>query len=129
MHDGGAYAFVGENPTRNAVIHFYLGESAKGEVAIEIADAAGKRTRRYTAPSATPGIGRLEWDMRFGAGGGGGFGVQGAPGGGRRGGGFGGGGGGGQGRRGGRGGGEDSAAEPGTYRVTLTVNGKSYTGS
>jgi photosystem II stability/assembly factor-like uncharacterized protein len=132
MHDGGAYAFIGENPSKNAVIHFYLGRESKGEVTVEIADAAGKRTRRYTMPNAIPGIGRLEWDMRFGAGGGGGFGAAGGQGqGGRRGGfgGGGGGGGGGQGRRGGRGGDAGSDAEPGTYRVTLTVNGKSYAGS
>src|SRR5262249_5234901 len=25
QHDGGPYAFIGDNPTRNAVIHYYLG--------------------------------------------------------------------------------------------------------
>ncbi|MDA7951393.1 MAG: hypothetical protein MPJ24_07890, partial [Pirellulaceae bacterium] len=61
---GGSYAFSGENPTKNAVINYYLGDNVTGDVQVEIADATGKMTRSYTVP-ATPGIGKLEWDMRL----------------------------------------------------------------
>jgi len=143
MYDGGAYAFVGENPTKNAVINYYLGPSARGEVAIEISDARGQRTRRYTF-NAAPGIGKLEWNLRFGAADDGSDGGgqaaqgqgrrQGAPGGPGTGGGQGP-----QGRRFGPGGGFGGdfgggfggvpAVEPGAYRVKMTVNGKAYFGS
>jgi photosystem II stability/assembly factor-like uncharacterized protein len=122
MDDGGAYAFIGENPTKNAVINYWLGPSAQGDVAFEISDAAGKQTRRYTV-KAEPGVGKLEWNMRFGgdatpagggqAGRGPGQPGQGPGGGGGPGGGFGG----------------SLLVEPGTYRVKMTVNGKNYFGT
>jgi hypothetical protein len=143
MHGAGDYGFAGENPTKNAVINYYLGPAAQGEVAIEISDAKGQPTRRYTF-QAKPGAGKLEWDLRFPTGiaaeaaarggqpvqgpggqsapvsnvaGGGQTGQgQGRPGGGFGGGGFGGFGG-------------PPAVEPGTYRVKMTVNGKSYAGA
>ncbi len=61
---GGSIAFEGENPTKNAVIGFYLGPDASGEVEIEISDVTGENTRTFTFP-AEPGIGVLEWNMRF----------------------------------------------------------------
>jgi photosystem II stability/assembly factor-like uncharacterized protein len=143
MSGAGDYGFAGENPTKNAVINYYLGSAAQGEVAIEISDAKGQPTRRYTF-QAKPGAGKLEWDLRFPTGiaaeaaarggqpvqgpggqsapvsnvaGGGQTGQgQGRPGGGFGGGGFGGFGG-------------PPAVEPGTYRVKMTVNGKSYAGA
>jgi hypothetical protein len=147
MGTGGSLGFPGENPTRNAVIGFYLGAGARGEVQVEISDVTGEHTREFTF-AAEPGIGMLEWNMRFdptaeqlrqaAARGG-----RGGRGGGR--GGFGGGrgggqqeppefrqgdvGGGGGGRGGDRGGGpQGMMATTGDYRVTLTVNGQSYVG-
>jgi hypothetical protein len=115
MHDGGPYAFIGENPTRNAVINYYLGEGVKGDAVIEISDATGQRKRSYKV-AAAPGIGRLEWDMSFSPGGGaGGMGM------GKKG--------------GGKGGGAAKAGppvglvEPGTYRVALSVGGETFVGS
>jgi hypothetical protein len=135
MSGAGDYGFAGENPSKNAVINYYLGAATQGEVAIEISDAKGQPTRRYTF-QAKPGIGKLEWDMRFPTGnaaeaagqGGQNTSAAGAAGGGQRGqgqgargGGFGGGG------FGGFGG--PPQVGPGVYRVKLTVNGKSYVGS
>ncbi len=182
MDGPGNYGFSGENPSKNAVINYWLGSGATGEAVIEISDAARTQTRRFTIP-AQPGVGKLDWNMRFGGGGGrgpvqeaeeenrrgdvgeeaagreagsyevedddvgdadmqeqdidtsvtqnalgalpGGRGQGGRGGRGRggRGGGQGGGG------RGGRGGAVGALAQPGSYRVTLTVGGKTYVGS
>jgi hypothetical protein len=117
---GGTLSFRGENPTRNAVINYYLGSGATGQVRFEISDVTGENKRTLTAP-ARAGINRLEWPMTYdpspeqiaqaqqaqqaaqqagrGGGGGrgrGGFGPQGDP------------------------------AGPGVYRVSMTVNGKTY---
>jgi photosystem II stability/assembly factor-like uncharacterized protein len=123
---GGTLGFRGENPTRNAVVNYYLGTAAAGQVKFEIADVAGQNKRTLIVP-AKAGINRLEWPMTFdptpeqaAA-----FAQQQAAAqqAGRAGGGGGGGGG-----RGGRGGGaQGEPAPPGEYRVTMTVNGKSYT--
>ena len=160
QNSGGEIAFIGQNPSRNAVLNFYVSDKVKGDVRFEISDAAGRNTCSATL-QPMPGIGRLEWTMRWntpappggtappagappppgrgggagaggaggGRGGGAGFGGGGAclmaaaapaPAGGR-----GGGGGGGGGGRGGGGGG--GLVPPGTYRITMTANGKTYT--
>ncbi|HET9371741.1 MAG TPA: hypothetical protein VFO19_15875 [Vicinamibacterales bacterium] len=148
QHNGGNLAFVGQNPTRNAVVNYYLSDKVSGNVTFEITDisASGKCTGSFPAAA---GINRVEWTMRWdpapagqagaagrggrGAGGGGGGQFQG------RGGGGGGGacliaanaappaggrGGGGGGRGGGGGAGR---VEPGVYKITMTANGKPYT--
>ncbi len=148
MDPGGAYYFQGQNPTRNAVINYYLGPNATGEVTIEISDrqANNPRTRRYIT-RATPGINKLEWDMRFSPappttrtnapddddddktfpiaqqtppGGARGGPQRGSRGGAGR----------GFGARGGAaaGAGGDTA-QPGVYKITLTLNNKTYTSS
>ena len=139
---GGSLAFRGENPTRAAVVNYYLGPAVTGEVKFEIANITGTQRRTLTAP-ARAGINRLEWNMSYDpspedvaafreqqqrqqeqaaarginpaeAGRGGqGRGGQGGGGGGRG--------------RGGAGGPQGEAAPPGEYRVTMTVNGQSYT--
>ena len=144
----GSRTWAGDNPADGALISYYLRTQPAGEVNIEIADARGEVVRRYRRVADEPGIQRMNWDLRTaaaGAGGGGrgGFGARGgagAAGGGgavpdtslaalrarRRaaeeddaesaggGGGFGFGGGG-------------TAVLPGTYQVTLVVDGKRYT--
>jgi photosystem II stability/assembly factor-like uncharacterized protein len=127
MHNGGSIAFAGENPTRNAVINYWLGAGARGPVTIEISDPATERTRSCTVEAAS-GLGQLVWNLQFTA-------APGERGGGGRGG-RGGFGGGGRGGRGGRGGGAPdpcgpggSPADAGTYRVTLTVNGQTHAGA
>jgi hypothetical protein len=142
--NGGEIAFIGQNPTRNAIINYYLSDKVTGEVSFEVSDAAARNTCSASFPAAA-GIGRIEWTMRWnppppqpgqapgraggGGGGGGGRGRGGGGGGpclvapsadaptGRR-----GGGGGGRGRGGGGG-----LVPPGSYRVTMTANGKTYT--
>jgi hypothetical protein len=88
MDNGGPYAYVAENPPKGVIINYYLGESAAGEVTVEVTGAGADQTRRF-AFNATPGVGKLEWDMYFPTTGGGG---------------------GATGRRGGRGGGSDEPA-------------------
>jgi hypothetical protein len=158
QHGGGEFQFVGQNPTRNAVINYYLSPKVTGEVKFEVSDVTGTNKCEYTLTQARAGIGRLEWTMRLnppagaqpaaepqpgrgggrGAGGGGGRGggpaFQGPGGGGcllppaapAVGGGRGGGGGGGGGRGGGGGGG---MVAPGSYRVTMVANGRTYVSS
>jgi hypothetical protein len=137
----------------SAAINFYLGSGASGTVQLAVESLDGARTFSVDLP-ATPGITRYMWNMRFapaagdgargGRGGrgddpqaaarggagqrGGGAAAGGARGGGgQRGGGQRGGGQRGGGRRGGGpGGGGGVAAEPGSYRVKLTVNGRTH---
>jgi hypothetical protein len=169
QHGGGNLAFQGQNPTRNAVINYYVSDKVTGNVDFSITDVGGSGTCTGSFP-ARAGINRVEWAMRWGApapapgapaagaaaaggappaggagaggagaggrGGGGGQGRGGAgvaqgpcltavaavqAGGGGR-----GGGGGGGGRGGGGGGGR---VAPGVYKITMTANGKPYTGT
>jgi photosystem II stability/assembly factor-like uncharacterized protein len=131
---GGSLSFRGENPTRNAVINYYLGSTATGQVRFEIADVSGENKRTLTVP-ARAGINRLEWTMTFdptpeqlqafqaaqaaarGRQGGAGAEETGQPPAG----------GGGRGRGGAAAGPQGDPAGPGEYRVTMTVNGKAYT--
>jgi photosystem II stability/assembly factor-like uncharacterized protein len=126
--------FLGENPPAEAVVQFAL-KRAVTEVKLKIADALGKPIREIAFPTRNqPGIQTACWDMRLepiAAGGGGGGRGGGAGGGGRGGGatipesgpnaGFsnpcGGGG-------GGRGGGGAPWVLPGTYNVSLVIDGK-----
>ena len=128
---GGTLGFRGENPTRNAAINYYLGAAAAGNVRFEITDVTGQNKRTLTVP-ARAGINRLEWNMTYdptpeqlaafqqaqaAARGrqGGGAGAEENPEQAGRG-------------RGGRGGPpQGDPADPGEYRVTMTVNGKAYT--
>jgi len=135
----------------SAAVSYYLKDAPAGPVQIEISSMDGARTFSANV-QATAGINRYFWPLRFGAGGGPG---GGGGGGGRRGGGAGGAGGGAAaggaaaaGAAGGGGGGRAAAAgappdpdapppqaaggganvaEPGTYRVKITANGKSLT--
>jgi photosystem II stability/assembly factor-like uncharacterized protein len=120
---GGSLGFQGENPTRDAVINYYLGSGATGDVRFEITNLMGTEKRTLTVP-ARHGINRLEWNMRYdpdaeaiaafkeaqqraqAAGRGGGGGGRG---------------------RGGAQGPQGELAPPGDYRVTMTAGGKTYT--
>lgn len=109
--DGGAYAHVGENPSKNGVINFWLGESVRGDVQFEILDGRGAVVRRCTV-AAEPGIGQVEWDLSTSSDRSEGCAVDlsdvpffqrdevaGEP------------------------------VEPGTYRIRMTVNGRSHMGA
>ena len=159
QHNGGNLAFRGENPTRNAIISYYLSDKVPaGNVTFEITDIASSGTCTGSFP-VRAGVNRIEWAMRWnspqpqgggpgGAAGAGAGAAAGGGGGGRGGGGAGGGGGapapclvasnqpppaagrggGGGGGGGGRGGGGGAGrVTPGTYRITMTANGKAYT--
>jgi len=114
----GAKNFQGENAPAGTAISYFLETSANG-VKITITDLASGEVFRTMDGSGTAGMNRVQWDLCSdrrpatpGQGLGGFGGVC-----------SGGGGGGGQGgpRQAAR------SAEPGTYRVTLTVGGKDYT--
>jgi photosystem II stability/assembly factor-like uncharacterized protein len=168
QHAGGQLGFIGPNPTRDAVINYYLSDRVSGEVKFEVSDPEGKNSCTATM-TAQSGIGRMLWGMRWSTPAGGGGGRGGRGGGGRGGGGaagagqagaagggaggagaggpgaagFGGGGGacmmpapapgataggGGRGGGGGFGGGGGAGRVPaGTYKVTMTAGGKTYT--
>jgi photosystem II stability/assembly factor-like uncharacterized protein len=64
MGTGGSLAFEGENPTRDAVINYWVGANAGGEVTLRIADITGEHERTFTLP-AEPGLNKLEWDMHY----------------------------------------------------------------
>jgi hypothetical protein len=96
---GGQKAFVGENPQRGTTINYYFKAAATGEVKITIADATGKTIRTFDGPR-DQGINRVNWNLGPQPLGRGSF-------------------------AGGRGAGP--SADPGTYLVTLSVNGKTYT--
>jgi len=113
----GLRAFEGQNPTSGAQIYYSLSRQP-GSIALSIEDLEGN-TLRELEPANTPGLHRVEWDLRRTP-----QQVQGAaPGGpGGPGGRFGGGGGGGGGRFG-----RTAAINPGTYRVVLVVDGQRST--
>ncbi len=109
--DGGAYAHVGENPSKNGSVNYWLGDSAQGRVDFEILDGEGSVVRRCTV-EAEPGLGRIEWDLATASPEADGCAadLDDVP----------------WWRR------DDVAGDPvspGTYRVRMTVNGRSYVGA
>jgi photosystem II stability/assembly factor-like uncharacterized protein len=99
----------------SAAIHFWLKSPPSGPVQLEIASADGTQKTTLIVP-ATQGINRYYWNLRFAP-----PAAADSPGG--R------GAGGGRGGQGGGGGGAGGEADAGTYRVRLTVGGKTYEGS
>jgi hypothetical protein len=61
---GGSLFFEGENPSRDAFIHYYLNPSTAGQVLLEVSNITGELKRTYSF-AAKPGINRLAWDMRY----------------------------------------------------------------
>jgi len=120
--------YSGPNPPRGAIINFWL--KAAGPATIAIARNDGQVVRTLNVPSATAGLNRTIWDLRYDAPNPGGGGrAGGAGGGGGRGGGAGAGGGGGEegaggGGGGGRGGGGGPYVLPGSFTVTLKAAGQ-----
>ncbi len=100
QHLGGQQLFVGENPPRGTAISYYL-QAPAGGATLTITDAMGKVVRTLTGP-ANAGVNRVQWDLaperRGGTGERGAGGPLAAP----------------------------VSVAPGTYRVTLQVNGKDY---
>ncbi|HEY9383982.1 MAG TPA: hypothetical protein VIP80_10735, partial [Gemmatimonadales bacterium] len=106
---GGQKVFIGENPPRGTTINYYLKTAAMGDVKLTITDVNGRVIRNLEG-SKNAGLNRVEWNLSpnppprpagaagGGGGGGGGFGGFGAL----------------------------QTVDPGTYIVTLTVDGRSY---
>ena len=66
QHQGGNLAFTGQNPTRNAIINYYVSDKVTGNVEFTITDVGGTGTCTASFP-ARAGINRVEWAMRWGA--------------------------------------------------------------
>jgi photosystem II stability/assembly factor-like uncharacterized protein len=60
-------AYLAPNPPFGAAIHLWLGAKAKGPVSLTILDSAGKAVAELK-PVAEPGLQRVQWDLRTGAG-------------------------------------------------------------
>ncbi len=98
--------WTGENAPPGTAIHYYLAGAAQGDVTVTISDLATGQAFRTLKGTGSAGLNRVQWDLRGeqparpagGAGGGGGGGQNQAP-----------------------------TAAPGAYKVTLTVNGQSFT--
>ena len=137
IYTGGEKQFEGENPARGTAIHLYLGAGVTGEAKIAISDLTGRAVCETVIP-AKAGLHRVQWTLVAPL-------LNNAPAGGARGAGTAAAGtapaaapvaarstancaGGGGASAGGRGG-SATAAAPGSYLVTLTVGGDSYTKS
>ena len=98
----GNKTWQGENAPRGTVISYYLNGEASGEVNMTITDLRTNEVFRDLQGTGEGGLNRVEWDSRGNQPpppeGGGGFG----------------------------GGNQAPLAEPGVYRVTLSVNGDEY---
>ena len=111
QHVGGQKVFVGENAPRGTFINYYLKSAVGGDVKISIADATGKVVRNIDGTKQA-GINRVVWNLAQNPepseqGRGPSASSEQAPGGGR--------------------GAPPPTVEPGTYIVTLSVAGKTYT--
>jgi len=103
----GNKTWQGDNGPRGTVIQYYLDDDTRDDVTLTITDLRTGEVFRDLEGTGEAGLNRVEWDSRGnqpppgegGGGGGGGFG----------------------------GGNQGPLAEPGVYRVTLTVNGNEYT--
>ena len=103
----GDMVFRGENPPAGAIVDYYLGR-ADAQVALDVRDASGAIVTALT-PTKTRGINRVIWNLRYPQ-------VAEAT---RR--------GGDDDEEGGGGGLPGAFVVPGTYTVTLTVDGKAFT--
>ena len=102
----GNKTWQGDNGPRGTVIQYYLDDDTRGDVNLTITDLRTGEVFRDLEGTGEAGLNRVEWDSRGnrpppgeGGGGGGGFG----------------------------GGNQGPLAQPGAYRVTLTVNQNEYT--
>jgi hypothetical protein len=136
----GQRRYAGENPPNGAMISYFLKSQPAGEVNIEVATASGAVVRRFRRVPDDAGVNRITWDLRYEAPAGGGLGGRGNRGAAaptaapdtslqglrerRR---------AAASERGGAGeeenffGPSSAGVLPGTYQVTLVVNGKRYT--
>ncbi|HEY4955681.1 MAG TPA: hypothetical protein VII02_12440 [Gemmatimonadaceae bacterium] len=145
----GQKRWAGDNPPAGALISYFLKTQPAGPVDVTITDAQGRTVRRMRRVSDEPGVNRVAWDLRYEspAGGGASPGGRAAAGGAtaepdtslaalrarRRaqaaGDAVSGGGAAGEFEGGGFGGGGGTSVLPGTYTVTLSADGKTYTKS
>lgn len=60
--------FTAANPPRGAIIDYWIGGEAAGQlVTVEVLDGRGALVRKLAAPTATRGAQRVVWDLRFDA--------------------------------------------------------------
>lgn len=68
----GQKTWRGQNPPEGALITYYLKQQPVHQVDVEIADASGRVVRRYSRVADEAGVNRVNWDLRMAATGGGG---------------------------------------------------------
>lgn len=61
----GQRTYVAKNPERGAYINFYAAEKPTEAVKVEIMDAKGILVRKLEDTTATAGINRIVWDLRY----------------------------------------------------------------
>ncbi len=61
----GQRSYKGENPPNGAIISYFLKAQPADEVNIEITDAAGKLVRRFRRVPDEAGVSRVTWDLRY----------------------------------------------------------------
>jgi photosystem II stability/assembly factor-like uncharacterized protein len=59
---GGAKNFNGENPERGAILSYYLGNQAQGDVTITISDITGRTVREFKG-TGNKGLNRVRWNL------------------------------------------------------------------
>jgi hypothetical protein len=63
VEENGSAVFRGENPPEGVLITYFIREFTGEEVKIEITNAAGQPVANFKVPG-TPGLGRINWDLR-----------------------------------------------------------------
>ena len=61
----GQRSYKGENPPNGAIVSYFLKSQPAGEVIIEIADAGGRLVRRFKRVPDEAGVSRVTWDLRY----------------------------------------------------------------
>ena len=61
----GQRSYKGENPPNGAIISYFLKAQPAAEVNIEVADASGKLVRRFRRVPDEAGVSRVTWDLRY----------------------------------------------------------------
>lgn len=61
----GQRSYKGENPPNGAIISYFLKAQPTAEVNVEISDAGGKLVRRFKRVPDQAGVSRVTWDLRY----------------------------------------------------------------
>jgi hypothetical protein len=65
IEEQGDRGYAAPNPTFGAYLNFYIQNAPKGPVTVEIVDGNGKKIRSLRDTTATAGVNRIIWDLRY----------------------------------------------------------------